>query len=147
MAGRLTMWGAQQLLTSYFTMVTEPPPIFYLALVRTIAPTPYMDGSELDEPDAVDYARVAIPNDVLSWANDSQPQEVSNLIPAQFVTATSDWGEIRYWALCNAPVDGYNLIVGDMENPVLIEAGDQAEISEGDLSVSLGPFFLVDEDS
>jgi hypothetical protein len=68
------------------------------------------------------------------------------LLPAQFITAVSDWGEIGYWALCNAQVDGYNLIVGDLENPVLIEAGDQVVIPEGDLSVSLGPFFLTEEE-
>jgi hypothetical protein len=147
MSGRITVWGASQLLTSYFTKLNEPPPSFYLALVRNIAPTPYMDGSELDEPDSVDYARIEIPNDTLNWANDSAPQEVYNLLPQQFITATTDWGQINYWALCNALVDGYNFVVGDLENPVLIHAGDQAVFSEGDLSLSLGPFFMVEDDS
>lgn len=147
MAGRLTVWGASQLLTAYFVGSAELPPSFWLALVRATPPTPYLDGSELDEPDNDDYARIEIPNDTLNWANDSQPQEIYNLLPAQFVTATSDWGQIGYWALCNAAVDGYNLIVGDLENPVLVSTGDQVVMSEGDLSVSLGPFFLQEEDS
>jgi hypothetical protein len=146
MAGRLTLWGASQLLTTYFTRNAEPPAYFYLALVKDIAPTPYMDGSELSEPDATDYARIEIPNDLVNWTNDSVPQEIANSLDAQFITAVSDWGEIGYWALCNAQVDGYNLIVGDLENPVLIEAGDQVVIPEGDLSVSLGPFFLTEEE-
>ncbi len=145
MAGRLTVWGASQLLTTYFTMGTTPPPSFWLALVRVTPPTPYMSGSELDEPDSDDYARIEIPNDALNWANDAQPQEIYNVMSAQYVTATADWGQIGYWALCNAEVDGYNFLVGDMENPVLVAAGDQVEISEGDLSVSLGPFFLAEE--
>jgi len=150
MSGRLTVWGAEQLLTAYFVGSAELPPSFWLALVRATPPTPYMDGTELDEPDVVDfpdYARIEIPNDGLNWANDSTPQEIYNVLPAQFITAVTDWGQISYWALCNAPVDGFNLLVGDLETPILIQAGDQAVISEGDLSVSLGPFFLVEEDS
>lgn len=147
MSGQLTIWGAGQLLTSYFVGTAEQPENFYLALIAAIPPSPYMDGSELDEPTAEDYARIAIPNDSLNWANDAAPQEIYNLLPAQYVTAVSDWGLIGYWALTNAPVDGNNFIVGNLENPVLIEAGDQAVIPEGDLSVSLGPFFLAEEDA
>jgi hypothetical protein len=145
MPGRLTVWGAGTLLTSYFARTTEPPPSFYLALIREIAPNPYVSGSELDEPDAVDYQRIEIPNDLANWSNESQPQEIFNVLPQQFVTATTDWGKIGYWALCNAPVDGYNFVVGDLETPVQITAGDQVAFEEGDLSVSLGPFFLVEE--
>lgn len=145
MPGRLTVWGAGALLTNYFTQTTTAPPTFYLALVRAIAPTPYMSGAELDEPDNDDYARIAIDNDLANWANDSQPQEVYNVLPAQFITATSDWGSINYWALCNAMVEGYNLLVGELESPVIVASGDQVVISEGDLSVSLGPFFIAEE--
>jgi hypothetical protein len=147
MAGRLTVWGAQQLLTTYFTQGSVPPPIFYLALVRAIPPTPYMDGTELDEPDTPDYARIPIPNDLANWSNDSQPQEISNILPQQFVTATNDWGRVGYWALCDELVDGNNFIVGDLENPVMIMTGDQATFEEGDISATLGPFFLQDDDS
>ena len=145
MPGRLTVYGANQLLLAYFTKTAEAPPGFYLALIREIAPTPYMDGSELDEPDNADYARVLISNDLANWSNDSQPQEIANLLSAQFMTAVSDWGQIRYWALCNAEVDGYNLLVGELESPVQILIGDQAVFAEGDLSVTLGPFFLEEE--
>ena len=44
MSGRLTVWGASQLLTAYFAGTAEPPPSFWLALVRTTPPTPYMYG-------------------------------------------------------------------------------------------------------
>lgn len=144
MAGRLTVWGASQLLTTYFSQRTEPPPDLYVALIKTIAPTPFLDGSELDEPENVDYARVAIPNNVANWYNDSQPQEIYNANDVPFITATSTWGMVRYWALCNAPVDGYNLLVGDLETPVMVEAGDQVVLGAADLSVTLGPFYLYE---
>jgi hypothetical protein len=146
MPGRLTVYGARELLTTYFAQITEPPPNFYLALIREVAPTPYMSGSELDEPDAPDYARAEVPNDLANWSNESQPQEISNALWTPFTTATSDWGKIGYWALCNAPVDGFNILVGELENPVLVEAGDDVAFEEGDLNVSLGPFFLAEED-
>src|SRR4029077_18960231 len=47
MPGRITVWGANQLLMSYFAKKEEPPPSFYLALIRDTAPTAYMAGSEL----------------------------------------------------------------------------------------------------
>lgn len=145
MAGRITMTGASQLLTTYFGKRTEPPTSFYLALVRTIPPDPYMSGSELDEPDADDYVRMEITNDIANWSNDSQPQEVMNAAPVQFITATNDWGQINYWALCDSVEGGNNMIVGNLELPVVIVSGDAAMIDVGDISVSLGPFFLVEE--
>ena len=51
MAGRLTIWGAGELLTTYFANApAEAPGFFWLALIREIAPTPYISGAELDEP-------------------------------------------------------------------------------------------------
>lgn len=142
MAGRLTIWGANQLLLAYFTKTTDIPTNFYLALIREIAPTPYVSGSELDEPDNAEYARVAIPNIPFNWSNASSPQEVANTEDVEFPTAVTDWGDIRYWALCNASVDGFNFLIGDLETPVQIMAGDSAVFKEGDLSVELGPFYM-----
>jgi len=142
MAGRLTVWGAQDLLTAYFTKTSVPPGNFYLALIRENAPTPYMTGSELDEPDNADYARVLVENVPSAWSNDSMPQEISNALDVEFPAAVSDWGPIRYWALCNAAVDGNNLLVGDLERPVQIMTGDSLMFGEGDLSIELGPFYL-----
>jgi hypothetical protein len=144
-SGQLTVWGAGQILTSYFNATNTPPTSFYLALIRIVAPTPYMSGAELDEPTNADYARLQIENDLAHWSNTSQPQTIVNMVPAQFITATSDWGQINYWALTNAAVDGYNLLVGTLETPVLIHAGDTASFEAGDITASLGPFFMADE--
>jgi hypothetical protein len=146
MTGRLTIWGAGQLLTTYFGQTTTSPQEFYLALIKTIAPTPYLSGAELDEPENPDYARVLIENDLAHWSNASQPQIIINVVPSQFITATSDWGQIGYWALTNAQVDGYNLIIGDLANPVIVNEGDQVQFEAGDLSVALGPFLLDEEE-
>jgi len=149
MGGRLTVWGAGELLTTFFgndQAAKEPPGSFWLALVCTIAPTPYMSGAELDEPQASDYGRVEIPNDGFNWGNTSQPQTVANLLDTLFVQAVTDWGVCNYWALCNAPSEGMNYIVGDLESPIQVLAGDTVQISDGDLGISLGPFFLADDE-
>ena len=145
MSGQITMYGASQLLTSYFSHTTDPPTSFYLALVALIPPDPYMSGSELDEPAVDDYARAQVLNDLANWNNASQPQEMLSLQTITFITAVSDWGQLNYWALCDSVEGGNNLIVGTLESPVVVSAGDQVSIDPGDLSVSLGPFFLVDE--
>lgn len=146
MSGRLTQWGAGELILSFFSRTVEPPESLWLGLIRTTAPTLYVSGSELDEPDNADYARVEIPNDELSWDNSSQPQIVTNTVDVLYAAAVSDWGQLNFWALCDAGTGGYTYFVGDLEEPLNILTGDTAMIGAGDLSVSLGPFYLAEED-
>jgi hypothetical protein len=145
-AGRLTLWGAEQLLGTYFGRAAEPPTEFYLALIADAAPTAYVSGDELDEPGMISYQRALIPNDVDHWGVESQPQITTNLLDVSFVMATEDWGILRYWALCNAFIEGYCYFVGELEQPVQVNAGDTAVIGTSNLSVSLGPFFSAEAD-
>jgi hypothetical protein len=148
MAGRLSLWGAGEILQSFFGRSTEPPPSYYLALIKDIAPTPYVSGVELDEPSAEDgYQRVEITNEVTSWADSTGVLHVvANVNDLLYVTAVNDWGRIAYWALCNEQEGGYVYFMGDMEEELAVFAGDQVVITAGELSIELGPFF-VDQDS
>lgn len=148
MSGRLTLWGAGELLQSFFTRDAEPPAYFYLALIRTISPTPYVSGDELDEPDIESgYARVEISNELSTWGDGSgQLNLVANQLEIPFITALTDWGHIGYWALCNTDTGGYVYFVGDLEEDHIIYAGDQAVIGAGALVVELGPFFTEEDD-
>jgi hypothetical protein len=145
-AGRLTLWGAGEILRSFFGKTAEPPPDFYLALIKDLAPNPYVSGSELDEP-TVDqgYVRVQLPNDAVTWNSGGMLHIVANEVEAAFITATSDWGRIGYWAVCNAEQGGYVYFVGEMEENLSVLAGDQAVVGAGELVIELGPFF-TDED-
>lgn len=147
MAGRLTLWGAGELLRTFFGQTSAPPPSFFLALIKDIAPSPYVSGSELDEPDpTLGYARVEIPNDAPTWISDSgQLHIVANEIDLSFLTATADWGRISYWAICNALEEGYVYCVGTMEEEQIVYNTDQVVVGAGELVVELGPFF-TDED-
>lgn len=141
MSGRITLWGAGELLRSFFSRTAEPPPSFWLAAIKDVAPTPYISGAELAEPDFAEYARVELPNDISTWSNDGQIQVMSCEIDATFAEALEDWGTIRYWAVCNAEAEGFVYFVGEFEDPVIINDGDSLVVNGGDLSVSLGPFF------
>lgn len=146
MAGRLTLWGAGELLRSFISRTAEPPPSFFLALIKEIPPTPYVSGGELDEPSVDDgYQRVELPNDAATWSGDDELHLVSNQADVPFVTATSDWGPIGFWAICNALEGGYVYFVGDMEDSQIIYTGDQAVIPAQELVIQVGPFYTDEE--
>ena len=146
MAGRLTLWGASQLLTTNWSRTSEPPNSYYLALIRTLAPTPYVSGSELDEPPGDGYARMEIPNDIDNWGQAGQPQVIANLQDVIFTQATDDWGPITYWALCDAPEAGNNFFVGSFETAKSVVGGEVAVVAAGDSAIVLGPFFSPEDD-
>ena len=142
--GRITLWGANEFLMSFFAKSTTSPPEMYVALIRDVAPTPYVSGAELDEPTEESYERSAIPSSLAGWAATGQMNIIANATDTVFTTATEDWGTFRFWALCSAQVDGYVYAIGDLE-PFSVEVGDIATLFEGDLAISLGPFYSPEE--
>jgi len=141
MAGRLTLWGAGELLKSYWSQSASPPQTYYLALMKDIAPSPFVSGSELDEPRGLGYTRLAIPNNTVYWSNASQPQVITMSESLLFSTATSDWGFVRYWALCNAEVEGFVYATGSLETSINVPSGEVVRIPADVLSISIGPFY------
>ena len=141
MTGRITMWGAGEFLTTFFGQTTEPPGDFYFALIKDVTPTAYVSGSELDEPIGNTYTRAQIPNDGSTWVSTGQPHVVSMGVEITFPEAFEDWGTIRHWALTNAPVDGFVYCVGSLSTPLVVQAGDTVRIPDGNITVSIGPFF------
>lgn len=145
--GRPTLWGAGEILRTFFSRAAEPPTSFYLALVKDIAPNPYITGEEINEPDAVDYQRAEIPNDLATFGdqNTGQLHMIYNLNDILFLTALADWGTIGYWALCDAAVGGNVYFYGDFEEPDEVLAGEQVLIPASLLAVEFGPFFFDEE--
>lgn len=142
MAGRITLWGAEQFLKSFFGKTVLPPDIFYLALVRNTPPSPYISGMELEEP-TENYARIQIPNNGDFWNDPGQKQTIV-LADEVVVEAGGEWGQIRYWALCNAAEGGYLYACGSLESPQTVATGDNLTLTEGDLVITLGPFYTGD---
>lgn len=141
MTGQLTLYGAGELLNSFFGRGATPPNSFYLALIKDVAPTPYVNGNELDEPIGGGYARAEVPNDAGTWSNAGALNITGLQTTIEFVTATADWGTIRYWALCNDIVSGSPYFVGQLDSPQVVLNGEIAQVDPGDLDVELGPFF------
>ena len=147
MAGRLTLWGAGEILRTFFGKTSTPPPDFYLALITGNAPTPYVSGIELVEPPLESgYSRVQLPNDSAMWVSDSgELHVVANELEVPFVTATAEWGRVSYWAVCNALEEGYVYFVGNLEEEMMIYEGDQAVVGAGELVIELGPFYTEED--
>jgi hypothetical protein len=135
--------GAGEILNSFFGQGTVPPQSYYLALMKDVAPTPYISGNEMDEPDVPSYQRIEIPNDTVNWGNNGALNITMNLSVCTFVEATEDWGTIRYWALLNASTGGNPYLVGVLESPVTVNTGDIPQMDVGEIDVELGPFFAT----
>lgn len=146
MAGRLTLWGAGEILRTFFGRTAEPPADYYLALIKDKAPTAYDDGDVLDEPVESGYARVRLENVAITWTDDGELHVVSNADEIKFLTPVADWGSIGFWALCNAPEGGNVYFVGEMEEPVIIREGVRPLIEPRDLVIELGPFFVPESE-
>lgn len=140
MAGRLTLWGAGELLTNFFTGGGTLPDNFFLAVTKTASPTPYVSGAELDEPLVGSYERLMIPATSAFWNNAGQIQVLEMSKDMSFVTALEDWGKLKYWALCDSPAGGNVYAFGDMD-PVNVDVGETLTLFDGDLAITVGPFF------
>lgn len=145
--GRPTLWGAAEILRSYFSRAATPPPSFYVALIVDVAPNPYITGDELSEPVVGGYARAELPNDVTTWGdqNTGQLHMIYNIEDLAFTSATADWGIVSYWAMCDSVIGGNVLFVGEFEEPSYISNGDQVVIPAALLAVEFGPFFFDEE--
>jgi hypothetical protein len=132
-------------MSSFFSRKAVVPEQFHLAAIRSIAPTPYVSGAELDEPEGLGYQRLVLPNNTDFWSNAGQIQVSLLNSNAAYAPATGDWGTLRHWALCNAAVDGYVYFTGSLESPVTILNGDTLMVGAGDLSVTVGPFFTSED--
>lgn len=146
MAGQLTLWGAGELLRTFFGRSALPPTELYLALVRQTPPTPYVSGLELDEPPTdAGYSRAQVLNEAISWEGNGQLNVISNAIDIAWSPALADWGRIGYWAICASQEGGYVYFVGKMEEEKTVLAGDTALIPADALVIELGPFYAAEE--
>lgn len=140
----MTLWGAGEILTNFFAGGKTLPEDFWLALVKDAAPSAFISGAELDEPQVGSYNRMKIPASAAYWDNAGQMHVIGTTKNLPFVTANQDWGSIRYWALCDARVEGHIYAIGDLE-PIYVATGEAPELFAGDLTIALGPFYQTQE--
>lgn len=94
------------------------PPIFYIAAMQN--PPYYLStGASLDEPVGHGYARVVVPNDVANWPPAADGLK-GNGKPIIFPKATGTWGNMKYWAICDAATDGNMIRWGRMTSRLIV---------------------------
>lgn len=146
--GQPTLWGAGEMLRAFFSKAATPPPSFYLALITDVAPNAYLNGDELSEPDpATGYTRAELPNTTATFGDKDTGQlhMVYNIKDINYLTATADWGNVGYWAVCDSPVSGNVYFFGDFDTTNFIAAGDQVQVPAALLTIEFGPFFFDEE--
>lgn len=139
----IALWGANEISQMIFGRRVLPPDNWYLALIINRVPNAFSDGTELDEPPAgVGYGRLVVPNDATIWDTDGY-YLTTNITALTWSAATADWGRITYWAICNAPEEGFVYFTGKLPQAETISSGDQVNIPAGALQIQLGPIFGV----
>jgi hypothetical protein len=133
MAGRPTVQGTDYLL-NLMSGGAEPVSAYYVAAVLEDSPSYTTYGGELDEPLAADYGRAVLENVSGSWYVNQGT--MSNYAEIAFPIAATAWGLVRHWAICDDPIAGRALFVGDLDNPFEVGIGDQWYIPVGGLEIS-----------
>lgn len=133
MSGFITADGENYML-DLFTGSYTPLPTYYFALGRTKPPTRHTTGSEFDEPITADYKRAPYTNASGNWTE--RVSSVFNVTQIAFPVATSAWGLVKYWAICDAPTGGKLLWVGSFTVPLTVGAGDQVVLAPGQVAMT-----------
>jgi hypothetical protein len=118
----MTMYGANLTLDLLFGRTQSAPATLYVAVMYEEAGY-LVEGSELDEPDGGGYARVAMPNDGIHW-HETADGLASNGADVVFPTATEAWGQLRFWAICDAATDGNVITWGGMSARLILAGGN-----------------------
>lgn len=131
----LADYGEDRVLDVLFGASPKPDPV-YIALTYS-EPTDTSTGSTLDEPTAVSYARVAIPNNATSWAP-AMGGVKRNAASVAFPTATENWGfaPLVFFALCTSATGGFLIGWGVLSAGRRIYTGMTPRFDAGDLSIT-----------
>lgn len=145
MTGRITKAGAEYFIATLFGQTQEPAESYWVGLAGTISPTIFANGSELNEPDSIGsgYVRKEIPNNVASWASTGDGLVRSNNVALTWPAATTDWGQIKYWALCSAEIEGLIYAYGSLTTPVDVNPTDIVVLGVGQLAFSADVLYQV----
>lgn len=87
------------------------------------------------------YRRAEIENISANW--DVIHGQLTTTVDIDFPLADEDWGEVRYWAVCDSEDGGRVLWYDSFTDPFFIGEGEQPTIPAYGLSM----YFSRDEDS
>ena len=131
MAGSKTDFYENLVIQHLFESDYSAPTTLYVGLyLQSDKPT---DSSEGTEVTGGSYARVAVTRGA-GWTSSGNATE--NAADIIFPEASSSWGEVGAFALCDAATLGNQLYWGDLTAPKTIDNGDTAKIPAGDLDIT-----------
>lgn len=110
----------------------QPVETYYVALCYSL-PGITTAGSELDEVEALGYTRGSLLNVSGNWT--VSHGQLSNVTDVDYPVAEEEWGEIRYWAVCDTELAGRVLWAGYFTDPVFVAEGDQPQVPAYGLSM------------
>lgn len=133
---------AQALLNSLFGKTSNfgalaSAPTIYVGLSST---TPAEDGTNVTEPSAGGYARVATSASDWNAATDADPSVVDNAETIAFPAATANWlsgADITHFVLFDASTSGNVLAFGALDTAKAVLSGDTLSFAAGNLNASL----------
>ena len=121
-----------------FGKSTLTPPTIYVGLSYT---KPGADGSNITEPSAGAYARVATAANTWNVASSADPAVITNSGTITWEAATADWAagaNMTHVVLFDAVSGGNAIGSGAIPVPRNILAGDIVQIGAGLAAISLG---------
>lgn len=135
MGSGITDFGKQVWLDAMFGI--GPLPTGYYTALCVAEPGPAMDGDILAdlEPAGSDYHRQHIALGNTRWA--TSDDYVTTIIDLPFGLASTDWGQITHYALCDNPISGQVYCWGEFLNPVNVQSGYFVSVPAGGIVIAL----------
>lgn len=134
MSGFLTLAGADYLL-GMFGSEESAVDRYYVALITGNRPGITSDGQDIEEPGDDSYARAEFENTSGAWS--VKDGVLTAEIAVSFPVAVSDWGEVKYWAICDSYENGRVFWVGEFANPFFVGADDQVVVQPGGMVLTI----------
>lgn len=134
----ITKLVKNNVLNSWFRGVEAILPTTLYVALSTTAPTE--DSTNVTEPVASSYSRIAIEANTSNWT-ESTNGELTNAVVFRFPEATEAWStasnKITHFAIYDSLTDGNLLFFGELLIPQEIPIGSIMEIPIGGLSTRL----------
>ena len=130
----VTYYSANRIMDRYFGSSTLTPATTYYMGVSTT--TPQSNGTGVTEPTDPAYARIAIPNNKVSFTTSSNGS-LKNAIQFSFAEAQTNWGTITHFVLYDSLTGGNLEMFGILTSSRNVESQTTLILSPDALEMTL----------
>lgn len=138
MPGSKTNYTEQKIIEYLLGNISFTPPSTLYFGLWTVALSNSSTGSDSNEVNGGDYARVAVANNTLNFGNSGEDGVGirKNKTDITFPTATTTWGNIHAVGICDDSTDGNMLFFYNLSDPLMIVTGNTLNIAINNLTVA-----------